>query len=107
MSLILKDPKKYQEMKDKFKEQDDATFSNTLAYMRNMSDEDIGEFLDFLGRFLHHIRMNNKMSLRAFCEKHSLDPTVISEVERGLRLPDINLIDIYLRDDIKEKSEKE
>ena len=101
MSLIIQDPVKYKEMKDKFEKEDEITLSNTIAYIRNMSDADIGEFLDFLGRFFHHIRVNNNMSLRAFCKKHHISPTIVSEVERGLRLPDITLMDIYLRDDIK------
>jgi len=101
MSLILEDPKKYKEMKEKFIKEDEATVSNTIAFMRAMSDDDIGEFLDYLGKFFHHIRMNNKMSLRSFCLKYNLDPTIVSEIERGLRLPNLDLMDIYLRDDIK------
>jgi len=101
MSLILEDPKKYKEMKEKFQKEDEATFNNTISFMRSMTDDDIGEFLDHLGKFFHHIRMNNKMSLRSFCLKYNLEPTIVSEIERGLRLPNLDLMDIYLRDDIK------
>ena len=105
MSLILEDPKKYKEMADEFQKKDDAVFKNTLAYMHSMSDGDIGEFLEFLGKFFHHVRLNNKMSLRRFCMKYNLDPIIISEIERGLRLPDLTLMDIYLRDTKKDKDE--
>jgi len=104
MSLILEDPKKYQEMKDKFLKEDETTLKNTIEFMRNMSDGDISDLLDGLGRFLHHIRVNNNMSLRAFSRKYNLSPVIVSEIERGLRLPNIDVLDIYLRDDIKEKN---
>lgn len=105
MSLILKDPKKYKEMKEKYQKEDETTLKNTIDFMRAMKDGDIEEFLDFLGKFLHHIRMNNNMSLRSFCKKYSLSPTIVSEIERGLRLPNIDVMDIYLRDDIKESKD--
>jgi len=105
MSLILEDPTKYKEMRDKFQKEDEETLKNTIAFMRAMKDEDIGEFLDFLGKFFHHIRMNNKVSLRTFCLKYNLNPTIVSEVERGLRLPNLEMMDIYLRDDIKVRDE--
>lgn len=103
MSLMLEDPIKYKEMRAKFKKEDEETVKNTVAFMKNMSEGDIGDFLDYLGRFFHHTRVNNKMSLRAFCKKYSLDAKIVSDVERGLRLPNLELMDIYLRDDIKEK----
>lgn len=103
MSLILEDLGKYKEMRDKFQKDDEATLANTLAHIRNMSDTEMIDFLDSLGRFFHHIRINNKVTLRAFCKKYDLSSVVISEVERGLRLPNLDLMDIYLRDDIKEK----
>ncbi len=104
MSLILQDIEKYKKMVDEFKKEDAATLSNTVAYIRNMSDSDIADFLDFLGKFLRTIRCNNNMSLRSFCLKHDISSVVISEIERGLRLPNIDILDIYLRDDLKEKS---
>jgi len=101
MSLILDDPTKYKEMRDKFEKEDEETLKNTITFMRDMDDADIGEFLDFLGKFFHHIRVNNKVSLRSFCLKYNLDPVIVSEIERGLRLPNLDLMDIYLRDDVK------
>ena len=101
--MILEDPEKYKELRDTFQKEDDATLANTIAHIRNMTDADMSEFLGFLGRFFHNIRMNNKMTLRSFCKKYDLSPVIISEVERGLRLPNLDLMDIYLRDDIKEK----
>jgi len=106
MSLILKDPMKYKEIKDMFEKEDEETLANTIAYMRNMTEGDIGEFLDFLGRFFRHIRLNNKMSLRSFCKKYNIDPKIVSEVERGYRLPNLELMDIYLRDDIKKRQDE-
>jgi len=103
MSLLFEDPIKYKEMRDKFQKEDEETVKNTVAYIKSMSNGDIEDFLDHLGRFFHHIRVNNKMSLRAFCKKYGIDPKIVSDVERGLRLPDLELMDIYLRDDIKEK----
>jgi len=102
MSQILEDPTKYKDMVKKFQEKDEAVLKSTLSYMHSMSDSDIHEFLDFLGKFFHHVRVNNKMSLRRFCLKYNLDPIVISEVERGLRLPDVTPMDLYLRDSIKD-----
>jgi len=106
MSLIFTDPKKYKEIKDHFEEQDKNTFKNTLAYIKNMSESDLGDFLESIGKFLHQVRINNNLNLRSFCKKYNLDPTVVSEIERGLRLPNIDLLDIYLRDDIKKKNVK-
>ena len=102
MSLILEDPTKYKEMRDKFQKEDEDTLNNTITFMRNMSDGDIGEFLEFLGKFFHHIRLNNNMTLRSFCVKYNLSSSIVAEVERGLRLPNLDLMDIYLRDDIRE-----
>lgn len=106
MSLIFEDLGKYKNIKDKFQKEDEATLENTLAQIRNMSDTEMTDFLDSLGRFFRHIRINNKVTLRSFCEKYDLSSIVISEVERGLRLPNLDLMDIYLRDDIKEKNEE-
>ena len=105
MSIILEDPTKYKEMRDKFQREDEATVNNTIAYIKSMTDGDIGDFLNFLGKFFHHIRVNNNMSLRSFCKKYNIDPKIVSDVERGLRLPNLELMDIYLRDDIKEKND--
>ena len=103
MSLIIEDPQKYKELRDEFQKIDEATLANTVALIKNSSDADISSFLDSLGRFLHNIRVNNKMTLRSFCKKYELSPVIIGEIERGLRLPNLELLDIYLRDDIKEK----
>ena len=89
MSLILEDLWKYRDLKDKFKKSDDDTLANTLAHIRNMPDAEIIEFLDSLGRFLHNIRVNNKMTLSSFCKKYELSSVVVSEIERGLRLPNL------------------
>jgi len=63
-----------------------------------MRDAELIECLDVLGRFLHNLRINNKYTLRSFCKKHDLDPCIVSEVERGLRLPNMDLMDLYLID---------
>jgi len=103
MSIMFKDPIKYKKIVEEFEKQEENLLKNTLTSIRNMDDNSLGEFLDHLGKFLHHIRRNNQMSLRAFCKKYNLKTSVVAEVERGLRLPDLEIMDIYLRDGIKEK----
>jgi len=103
VSLILEDPIKYKEMRDRFQKEDEDTLKNTITLMRNMSDSEIEEFLEFLGKFFHRIRLNNNMTLRSFCIKYNLSSVAVANIERGLSLPNLDLMDIYLRDDIKEK----
>jgi hypothetical protein len=90
-------------MRDRFQKEDEDTLKNTITLMRNMSDSEIEEFLEFLGKFFHRIRLNNNMTLRSFCIKYNLSSVAVANIERGLSLPNLDLMDIYLRDDIKEK----
>ena len=107
---ILKHTKKFilnpterEKFLEEFAQKDRDVLQETISKINKASSTEKEEFLYFLGKFFHQIRLNKNISLRRFCLKYNLDPIEISELERGLRLPSISLMDIYLRDKQRDK----
>jgi len=74
-----------------------SLLNKTIKEIRLKDDDSLIEFLSNLGIFLKKVRISKGYSLKVFCDKYRLNPEVICDLENGFILPDLLLLDIYLR----------
>lgn len=101
MSVLFQDPKKYQELVERIKEEEKLVLLESINSFKNLSEYEITEFLKTLGDILHLVRLNNNITLKDFVKNNLYEDTnpalKTSEIERGIRLPSSKILKNYLK----------
>lgn len=105
--LLIKDPEKYLEVLDQLMIEEKRMQVETLSNFKNCSDSELTALLKVIGGLLSQIRILKGYTLRSFVkksfDKDSENAVLISNIERGLEFPSVEIIRKYT-DLLKEDS---